>query len=136
MPEPVNGWIEHPLPEGVIKIQPAQWRTDTVEIPVTSNGGELEYKLNIKKGDSIVYTIDYGKLDDANVMVSEFHGHTPQREDGVGDLMFYSKTGGATQHGQFTSPWDGVHGWYLKNDSAKDVTVTLKLAGFYEIIEQ
>ncbi|HTE41657.1 MAG TPA: hypothetical protein VK629_12550 [Steroidobacteraceae bacterium] len=135
LPAPVNGWIEYPLPEGVIRIQAAQWRTDTVEIPVKANG-ELEYKLSMKKGDALVYSIDYGKLEHVGVMVSEFHGHTPKREDGVGDLMFYSKTGGATQHGQFTSPWDGIHGWYLKNDSAKDAAVTLKLAGFYELMDQ
>jgi hypothetical protein len=135
LPPPVNGWIEHPLPQGVVKVQPAQWRSDTIHIPVKPSG-ELEYKLSVQQGDSFVYTIDYGKLDHAGVVVSEFHGHTPKRADGVGDLMFYSKTGGALQHGQFTAPWDGIHGWYLKNDSTKDVTVTLKLAGFYELVEQ
>ena len=62
------------------------------------------------------------------MMLTEFHGHTKQ-VDGVGDLMFYSKTGGSPQSGVFTAPWDGIHGWYLKNDSPKDVVV--KLAGFY-----
>jgi len=33
--------------------------------------------------------------------------------------------------GVFTAPWDGIHGWYLKNDSPKDVVVKLELAGFY-----
>ena len=65
-------------------------------------------------------------------MVVEFHGHTKQ-VDGVGDLMFYSKTGGSPQSGVFTAPWDGIHGWYLKNDSPKDVVVILELAGFYAI---
>jgi hypothetical protein len=51
----------------------------------------------------------------------------------VGDLMFYSKTGGSPQSGAFTAPWDGIHGWYLKNDSPADVVVTLELAGFYEL---
>lgn len=135
LPAPVNGWIEHPLKEGVIKVHATQWRTDTIEIPVPANGGELEYKLAMKQGNAVVYSTDYGKLDDAGVMVSEFHGHTQKRADGVGDLMFYSRTGGAAQHGQFVAPWDGIHGWYLKNDSEKDAVVTLKLAGFYELID-
>ena len=50
------------------------------------------------------------------MMLTEFHGHTEQ-VDGVGDLMFYSKTGGSPESGVFTAPWDGIHGWYLKNDS-------------------
>lgn len=137
LPAPVDGWIEHPLKDGVIKLQAAQWRTDTVEIPVPANGGELEYKLAMKQGDGIVYSTDYGKLDNAgDMMVSEFHGHTEQRADGVGDLMFYSKTGGQAQNGQFVAPWDGVHGWYLKNNSDKDAIVILKLAGFYEMVQE
>lgn len=134
LPPPVNGWIEHPLKDGIIKTHATQWRTDTVEIPVPANGGDLEYKLAMKQGEAIVYSIDYGKLDDTGVIVSEFHGHTEKRSDGVGDLMFYSKTGGEAQHGQFVAPWDGVHGWYLKNESKKDAIVTLKLAGFYALV--
>lgn len=65
-------------------------------------------------------------------MIVEFHGHTPQ-VDGVGDLMFYSKTGGSPESGVFTAPWTGIHGWYLKNDSGKDIVATLELAGFYQV---
>jgi hypothetical protein len=129
VPAPVNGWREYPLREGVISIQPAKWRTDTVRVPVTAGKG-LEYKLTMKKGEGLVYNISYGTLVDPARMVTEFHGHTTQ-VDGVGDLMFYSKTGGTPQSGVFTAPWDGIHGWYLKNDSPKDITVTLELAGFY-----
>ena len=66
------------------------------------------------------------------MMEVEFHGHTEQ-VDGAGDLMFYAKTGGSPQSGTFTAPWDGIHGWYLKNDSTKDVVVKLELAGFYAL---
>jgi hypothetical protein len=65
-------------------------------------------------------------------MVSEFHGHTPQG-NGVGDLMFYSKSDGSPQSASFTAPWDGIHGWYLKNESPSDVVVKLELAGFYTL---
>lgn len=132
-PEPVNGWREYPLRDGVISIQSDQkWRTDVVHIPVKA-GEDLEYKLDMKKGQGVVYTITYGDLEHAGLMEVEFHGHTEKDATGVGDLMFYSKTGGAPQSGVFTAPWDGIHGWYLKNDSAKDVTVRLDLAGFYDL---
>jgi hypothetical protein len=133
-PEPVNGWIEYPSSEAIARVQATRWRTDTVNIPVDGNGGELEYKLNMKKGDVVAYAISYGDLKDPAAMVSEFHGHTPQRADGVGDLMFYAKTDGTAQNGQLTAPWDGVHGWYLKNSSDRNVVVKLELAGFYEIV--
>ena len=131
IPEAVKGWREHPLRDGVIKIQPAKWRTDTIDVPVPAGTG-LEYKLTMKKGEGLVYNISYGTLADPAMMLTEFHGHTKQ-VDGVGDLMFYSKTGGSPQSGVFTAPWDGIHGWYLKNDSPKEVVVKLELAGFYVI---
>ena len=131
LPAAVDGWREYPLRDGVISIQPAKWRTDTVDIAVPAGKG-LEYKLTMKKGATLVYNISYGTLAEPGMMLSEFHGHTKQ-VDGVGDLMFYSKTGGSPQSGVFTAPWDGIHGWYLKNDGPKDVVVKVELAGFYEL---
>lgn len=130
-PEAVNGWREYPLREGVLSLQSARWRTDAIDVPVAAGKG-LEYKLKMKKGQGVVYNISYGDLEHPGLMVVEFHGHTPQ-VDGVGDLMFYSKTGGSPESGVFTAPWDGIHGWYLKNEGEKDVTVRLELAGFYEL---
>ena len=133
VPEAVNGWREYPLRDGVISIQSqGKWRTDVIDIPVNA-GGELEYKLDMKKGEGIVYNITYGTLEHPGLMQVEFHGHTEKDATGVGDLMFYSKTGGSQQSGVFTAPWDGIHGWYLKNDSGKDVVVKLELAGFYAL---
>jgi hypothetical protein len=134
VPPAVDGWREYPLRDGVISIEPAKWRTDTVEVPVPAGKG-LEYKLTMQAGDTLVYSIGFGALADPGQMISEFHGHTKQ-VDGVGDLMFYAKTGGSPQSGAFTAPWDGIHGWYLENDSPADVVVTLELAGFYELDAQ
>ena len=131
VPPVVKGWREYPLRDGVISIQPVRWRTDTVRVPVPAGKG-LEYKLTMKKGEGLVYNISYGALSDPKLMVTEFHGHTPQ-VNGVGDLMFYSKTGGSPESGVFTAPWDGIHGWYLENNSPRDVVVTLELAGFYAL---
>ena len=132
VPEAVNGWREYPLRDGVISLQgEGKWRTDVIDVPVKA-GEDLEYKLDMKKGQGVVYNVTYGTLEHPGMMEVEFHGHT-EKVDGVGDLMFYSKTGGSPQSGVFTAPWDGIHGWYLKNDSAKDVVVRLELAGFYAL---
>ncbi len=131
VPVAVKGWREHPLRDGVVSLQPAKWRTDVIDVSVPAGKG-LEYKLTMKKGEGLVYHVSYGTLADPATMLTEFHGHTNQ-VDGVGDLMFYSKTGGTPESGVFTAPWDGIHGWYLKNDSPKDVVVKLELAGFYAL---
>jgi hypothetical protein len=132
VPQAVAGWREYPLRDGVISIQGDKWRTDVINVPVKA-GKALEYKLYMKKGEGVVYNITYGDLEHAGMMEVEFHGHTEKDASGAGDLMFYSKTGGSPESGVFTAPWDGIHGWYLKNDSAKDVVVKLELAGFYDL---
>lgn len=131
IPEAVNGWREYPLRDGVVSIQPGKWRTDVIDVSVPAGTG-LEYKLAMNQGEGLVYNIGYANLEHPGLMVVEFHGHTPQ-VDGVGDLMFYSKTGGSPESGVFTAPWDGIHGWYLKNESGSDVTARLELAGFYAL---
>lgn len=131
VPEAVNGWREYPLRDGVISLQPGEkWRTDVIDVPVKAGQG-LEYKLTMKKGQGVVYNVSYVGLEHPGMMEVEFHGHTEKDASGAGDLMFYSKTGGSPESGVFTAPWDGIHGWYLKNDSPKDVVVKLELAGFY-----
>jgi hypothetical protein len=131
IPPAVDGWREYPLRDGVLSIQPAAWRTDTIEIAVPAGEG-LEYKLTMKQGEGLVYNISYGTLAEPGKLLSEFHGHTKQ-VDGVGDLMFYARTGGTPQSGVFTAPWDGIHGWYLKNDTPTDVVAKVELAGFYAL---
>jgi len=131
VPEAVQGWREYPLRDGVLSLQPDKWRTDTIDVPVKAGEG-LEYKVEMKAGQGLVYNVSYTGLEHPGMMVVEFHGHTPQVE-GVGDLMFYSKTGGSPESVVFTAPWTGIHGWYLKNDSANDIVARLELAGFYAL---
>ncbi len=133
-PEPVNGWIERSLPDGVHNQSDTEWKSDVIEIPVKGSGGALEYKLEMKQGDVIVYHIDYGDLAHPGDMISEFHGHTEKNAEGIGDLMFYAKTAGVAQSGSLAAPFDGIHGWYLENDGARDVVVTLSVAGYYELV--
>ncbi len=132
-PEPVNGWIELPLADKTIKTQPEKWRTDVIEIPVWADGGDLEYKLEMAEGDGVVYSVTYEDLESPDLFEVEFHGHTEKGPDGIGDLMFYSVTNGTPESGAFTAPFDGIHGWYLHNKSARDVTVRLELAGYYTL---
>ena len=49
-------------------------------------------------------------------------------------MTFYKKAGGAAHHGSLAAPFDGIHGWYYENRTARPVTVRLKLSGYYELI--
>ena len=133
IPEVVNGWREYPLREGVVRIESGKWQTDDVEFTVPA-GEWLEYKLAMKAGETVMYSIAYIGLSHPGLLEVEFHGHTEKDADGTGDLMFYSRTAGISESGSFTAPWDGVHGWYIKNDGAAPVTARLELAGYYDLV--
>jgi len=97
-------WKEVPLKDGTYRQYQATHRTDTVDIAAP------------------------------NRLTSEFHGHTDRAPGTTGTLIFYRKGAGGTENGSLIAPFDGIHGWYLKNDTDRPVVVRLTLAGFYEVI--
>jgi len=125
-------WNEMPLAAGVFREYMTDYRTDAIDIPLGPLE-ELEYKLGLNEGDSIVYQWDAVDLKDPEKLYAEFHGHTPP-VDNVGDLMFYRKATGATERGTLVAPFTGIHGWYLRNDTEAPIVVRLKVAGFYELL--
>ena len=127
-------WNEMPLADGVFREHSADYRSDVIEIPLEPLE-ELEYKLGLNEGDSIVYQWDAVDLDDPETLYAEFHGHTPPVNN-AGDLMFYRKAAGGTERGRLVAPFTGIHGWYLRNDGDEPIVVRLKVAGFYELLEQ
>jgi hypothetical protein len=127
-------WNEMPLPEGTFREYTADYRTDVIEIPLGPLE-ELEYKLGLNEGDSIVYQWDAVNLDDPEMLYAEFHGHT-EPVNNVGDLMYYRKATGASERGTLVAPFTGIHGWYLRNDTEESIIVQLQVAGFYELLPQ
>jgi hypothetical protein len=95
-------------------------------------GANTRCAMAMGKGEGAVYSIIFEGLEHPGMLAVEFHGHTEQI-DGAGDLMFYSKTGGSPESGTFVAPLDRIHGWYLRNDSGKEIVAKLELAGFYEL---
>lgn len=127
-------WNEMPLADGVFREYTTDYRNDVVEIPLGPLE-ELEYKLGLNAGDSIVYQWDAVDLKDPEMLYAEFHGHTPPVNN-AGDLMFYRKATGGTERGTLVAPFTGIHGWYLRNDTEDRIVVRLKVAGFYELLPQ
>jgi hypothetical protein len=127
-------WNELPLGEEVFREQTGGFRSDTIDIPLGPHG-ELEYKLGIEAGQTIVYEWNVVDMEDPDLLYSEFHGHT-EPVDNVGDLMFYRKAEGGSERGSLVAPFSGIHGWYLVNGSEAPIVVRLEVAGFYELLEQ
>jgi hypothetical protein len=127
-------WKEVPLQPGIYRQAEAAPQTDTVDVPVRPNGGEIEYMVNMKQGDTIVYSWRALEIADAAKLTSEFHGHTERAPGTSGTLVFYRKATGAGEHGSLVAPFDGTHGWYFKNDTAAAVVVRVTITGFFGVI--
>lgn len=127
-------WNEIALKPGTYREYAVPHRSDTVDIPVKANGGEIEYMVKMREGQSLVYSWRVVDIAEPGKLTSEFHGHTEQPQGAPGTLIFYRKAMGGSENGALTAPFEGHHGWYLKNDTDKPVTVRLNLSGFYEIV--
>jgi hypothetical protein len=94
---------------------------------------DLEYKVRMNKGATLIYSWDVPGIADPEEFYTEFHGHTP----GVRETMTvadYRKATGTKDSGSLVAPFDGIHGWYVQNQSIKPVKLTLRLSGFYDLI--
>ena len=122
-----------PLSEHAFRELDRDFRTDVVDIPLAP-GGELEYKLDIREGDAVVYEWNVLEIEDPELLYSEFHGHTERVGSEPGTLMFYRKASGGSERGMLVAPFSGIHGWYLVNGSDAPIVVRLEVAGSYELI--
>lgn len=127
-------WNEVPLAPGVHEAHDAAPRTDTVDVPVGPGGGEIEYMVRMRQGDALVYAWQAIDLADPSHLTSEFHGHTDRAPGTTGTLVFYRKATGGHGQGSLIAPFDGTHGWYLKNDSPRALVVRVTLTGYYQVI--
>lgn len=117
---------------------PVPFRSDIIEIPLitgndTDGGNELEYKVHLEKGASLIYSWSVSGVSDPEEFYTEFHGHTVSDGKSM-TVAEYRKATGASDNGVLTAPFAGIHGWYFQNQSVPAVNVTVRLAGFYTLI--
>lgn len=115
-------------------------RSDVVEIPLTdflggAKGSELEYKVRMKEGATLIYEWQVIGAGNANDFHYDFHGHTtPGAKGEEMTVASYKQSYGLSQQGALTAPFDGIQGWQFSNSSEKPVVVQVKLTGFYELV--
>lgn len=116
------------------------YRADFIDIPLTvagaaERGEELEYKVRMKKGDSLAYSWSASGITNPDEFYYDFHGEAPPKAAGAeGTVVEYRQATGSQSHGTLVAPFDGVFGWYLQNQSEKPVVVHLKISGFYTLV--
>lgn len=101
-------------------------KEDRVAVLIPAGRG-VEYKLAVEKFSKVTYewSVDAGSL------YVDLHGE-PQG-DTTGYFESYTIATVDKMKGSFTAPFAGSHGWYWKNKSDKDITVTLNISGDYVV---
>jgi len=120
--------------DAVAHFYSAALRADSVDIPLAAAGDanhrdQLEWKVRMKRGDTLVYSWSVDALPDE--FYADFHGQSQPNPDVK--VLTYKKGYGAAANGAVVAQFDGIHGWYLQNQSEKAVVLHLKLSGFYEM---
>jgi len=107
-------------------IERGGFKSETVDFAIAPRQG-MEYKYRLDKGEALLYS--WKATGPVNV---EFHAEP----DGAprGYAQSYEKVDHQTAaSGTLTAPFPGIHGWFWENTTDKEVTVTLKSAGFYNL---
>ena len=105
---------------------PTEYRTDTVKIPLGPDG-EIEYKVAMKAGESMVYSWSV----DRESVYYDFHGEPTN--DPKHAVRYREEQENTKGNGAFVAPFEGIHGWFWLNLSGKPIVVTLKMSGFYQL---
>ena len=122
-----------PAAQPLARAYGAPFRSDVVDIPLGTaerGEGETEFKVKMKAGATLIYAWSVSGLADPEEFYSDLHSQSVPSPQ-VWVLSHEARTG-AGGNGALVAPFEGVHGWYLQNQSAAPVVVHLQLAGFYE----
>ncbi|MCW0235841.1 MAG: transmembrane anchor protein [Ferrovibrio sp.] len=104
---------------------PVVARSDEMSVTLKPGQG-TEIKLAMKQGATVSYS--WSATGDVNY---DLHG------DGSGKETSYKKGRGvAKDEGSFTAAFDGNHGWFWRNRTRTDVTVTVRANGQYAAMKK
>ena len=114
---------------------PTPFRTDTIDIPLKgaeSTGSELEYKVKMKAGQTLIYS--WSVAAPPQEFYYDFHSQKWPDSSPKETVISHKSGVGIGGNGAMVAPFDGIHGWYLQNQSEKPVVVHLKISGFYDLL--
>lgn len=111
-----------PTEEGPVFTQVKAYKADSREFTIDGYG-TLEFKYQLDRGAAMLYEWK-------STQPVSFDFHTER--EGNPDASDTFETGEASEkRGAYVAPYAGVHGWYWKNNTDREVTITLTSTGFY-----
>jgi len=125
--EPAPQVADIPMaPPEAARFYTAPVKSNVIEIRLDRDG-ELEYKVRMKQGETMVYSWSV----DNGTAYYDFHA---EGEPGGEDIRYKEEQDGASAgHGSLVAPINGIHGWYWLNLEDHPIVITLRVSGFYEL---
>ena len=114
---------------GEISVAQAAMRSDQTVITLAPTQG-VEYKIALSKGTPVEYSWKV----EGGVVNYDMHGSPAT--SGAKETSYKDGRGVAGDQGTLTACFDGTHGWFWRNRSTKDVTITLQTKGAYAEIRR
>jgi len=111
-----------PTEGGPVFTQHSPYKADSREFVIGAYG-TLEFKYRLAGGAAMLYEWK------ATEPVS-FDFHT-EREDNRDASDTFEKGEASEKRGAYIAPYAGIHGWYWKNNTEREVRITLTSTGFY-----
>jgi hypothetical protein len=110
----------------ILVAQDKPFNQESVDFKLAPREG-MEYKYRLDKGEALLYAWS------ASAPVNfEFHAEPDGAPAGYAQ-SYEKKSASNGAAGTLTAPFPGIHGWYWENKTDKEVTVTLKTAGYYNL---
>ena len=103
-----------------------EFRQDEVEVLIPAKSG-LEYKFFLEMYSNINY-----EWSSPSPLYFDMHGEP--EGDTTGYFESYGASTADVMKGSITVPFAGSHGWYWRNDTDLDITISLKTLGNYNVI--
>ncbi len=85
----------------------------------------VEYKYRLEAGAGLVFSWQA-----TGEVVFDFHAEPDGAEEGYAESFAQGRD--LAQHGNYSAPFPGIHGWFWENRGTELVTVTLNASGFSE----
>ena len=121
------------ITEGIGFAQDKPFKTETLRIDL-EDIGELEHKLIMKKGETIVFSWEVEGETPNKGVYFDFHGHPPTANTKFpqGSAQSFIKGEQPSGHGSLTAPFDGYFGWYFLNIEERPIAINIEVSGFWD----
>ena len=121
-----DGATAHSAPAAPVQVTASSFEPAEHTVRLEPGQG-VEVKARMRAGDTLLY--DWAV--DGGVVHVDMHGE----RIGAAEDEYTSYRRGKHQpsdHGVFTAPFDGTHGWYWKNMHPHPVSVSVRISGHFE----